>query len=65
GSSLPYLSGERTPHNDPDARGIFWGMTHASLREEDKANAPVLPCPISPGNEPRITILTPAASSGA
>ncbi|STV98940.1 Xylulose kinase [Klebsiella pneumoniae] len=22
---LPYLSGERTPHNDPDARGIFWG----------------------------------------
>lgn len=29
---LPYLSGERTPHNDPDARGIFWGMTHSSLR---------------------------------
>lgn len=22
---LPYLSGERTPHNDPDARGMFWG----------------------------------------
>ncbi|HCU1159027.1 TPA: xylulokinase [Klebsiella pneumoniae] len=31
---LPYLSGERTPHNDPDARGIFWGMTHASLRAQ-------------------------------
>ncbi len=25
---LPYLSGERTPHNDPNAKGIFWGMTH-------------------------------------
>lgn len=22
---LPYLSGERTPHNDPDAGGMFWG----------------------------------------
>lgn len=31
---LPYLSGERTPHNDPDARGIFWGMTHSSLRAQ-------------------------------
>ena len=25
---LPYLSGERTPHNDPNAKGVFWGMTH-------------------------------------
>jgi xylulokinase len=25
---LPYLSGERTPHNDPDAKGVFFGMTH-------------------------------------
>jgi xylulokinase len=24
---LPYLSGERTPHNDPHARGVFFGMT--------------------------------------
>jgi xylulokinase len=24
---LPYLSGERTPHADPDARGCFIGMT--------------------------------------
>ena len=24
---LPYLSGERTPHNDPNAKGVFWGMT--------------------------------------
>ena len=23
---LPYLSGERTPHNDPDARGVFVGL---------------------------------------
>ncbi|NMP27541.1 xylulokinase [Rahnella sp. SAP-1] len=25
---LPYLSGERTPHNDPYATGLFWGFTH-------------------------------------
>jgi len=25
---LPYLSGERTPHNDPKATGAFWGLTH-------------------------------------
>jgi len=24
---LPYLSGERTPHNDASARGVFFGMT--------------------------------------
>lgn len=25
---LPYLSGERTPHNDPHATGAFFGLTH-------------------------------------
>lgn len=25
---LPYLSGERTPHNDPFAVGVFHGLTH-------------------------------------
>jgi xylulokinase len=25
---LPYLSGERTPHNDPHVRGAFFGMSH-------------------------------------
>ena len=25
---LPYLSGERTPHNDPYAQGVFFGLTH-------------------------------------
>lgn len=25
---LPYLSGERTPHNDPLAKGAFIGLTH-------------------------------------
>ncbi len=25
---LPYLSGERTPHNDPRAMGAFYGLTH-------------------------------------
>ncbi len=27
---LPYLSGERTPHNDPNATGLLFGMTHDS-----------------------------------
>jgi xylulokinase len=27
---LPYLSGERTPHNDPHARGTLIGLTHDS-----------------------------------
>ena len=25
---LPYLSGERTPHNNPRAKGVFFGLTH-------------------------------------
>jgi xylulokinase len=29
---LPYLSGERTPHNDPYAQGTFHGLTHATER---------------------------------
>ncbi|MDY0166868.1 MAG: xylulokinase [Thermoguttaceae bacterium] len=29
---LPYLSGERTPHADPDARGCFVGLTMAHAR---------------------------------
>jgi xylulokinase len=29
---LPYLSGERTPHADPDARGCFVGLTTAHTR---------------------------------
>lgn len=31
---LPYLSGERTPHNDPFASGLFVGLTHASTRAD-------------------------------
>jgi xylulokinase len=31
---LPYLSGERTPHDDPDARGVFFGLTHATTRAD-------------------------------
>jgi len=31
---LPYLSGERTPHNDPQAKGVFFGMTHQHGRAE-------------------------------
>ncbi len=27
---LPYLSGERTPHNDPHVRGAFIGLSHES-----------------------------------
>ncbi len=29
---LPYLSGERTPHADPDARGVFFGLSLAHGR---------------------------------
>lgn len=29
---LPYLSGERTPHNNPHAKGVFFGMTHETTR---------------------------------
>jgi xylulokinase len=29
---LPYLSGERTPHNDADIRGAFAGLSHESSR---------------------------------
>ncbi len=29
---LPYLAGERTPHNDPFATGQFHGLTHESTR---------------------------------
>ncbi|OOY10952.1 xylulokinase [Thioclava marina] len=30
---LPYLSGERTPHNDATARGSFTGLSHLSTAE--------------------------------
>jgi xylulokinase len=29
---LPYLSGERTPHANPYAQGVFFGMTHTTTR---------------------------------
>jgi xylulokinase len=31
---LPYLSGERTPHNDPDVRGAFVGLSADTGRED-------------------------------
>jgi len=31
---LPYLSGERTPHNNPQAKGVFFGLTHQHGRPE-------------------------------
>ncbi|MCI9546759.1 MAG: xylulokinase [Lachnospiraceae bacterium] len=31
---LPYLMGERSPHNDPKARAMFIGMTMDTTREE-------------------------------
>lgn len=31
---LPYLSGERTPHNNPQAQGAFFGLTHQHGRPE-------------------------------
>jgi xylulokinase len=29
---LPYLSGERTPHNNADARGVFFGLSERTSR---------------------------------
>jgi xylulokinase len=31
---LPYLSGERTPHNDPSIRGGFFGISHDTTRRD-------------------------------
>ncbi len=31
---LPYLSGERTPHNDPNAQGVFFGLTHNTSKND-------------------------------
>ncbi len=31
---LPYLSGERCPHNDGNVRGAFIGISHATSRED-------------------------------
>jgi xylulokinase len=31
---LPYLSGERTPHDDPSARGVFFGLGHETTRAD-------------------------------
>ena len=31
---MPYLSGERCPHNDGDVRGAFLGLTHSTTRPD-------------------------------
>lgn len=31
---LPYLMGERSPHNDPDVRGLFYGLSMRTTRTE-------------------------------
>jgi xylulokinase len=31
---LPYLSGERTPHNDPHCRGVFFGLNSQTVRAD-------------------------------
>ncbi|MGF1756467.1 xylulokinase [Photobacterium sagamiensis] len=31
---LPYMSGERTPHNDPNAKGVFFGMAPDTTRAD-------------------------------
>lgn len=31
---LPYLMGERSPHNDPDVRGMFLGLSMDTTRED-------------------------------
>lgn len=31
---LPYLMGERSPHNDPNVRGMFFGLSMATTRDD-------------------------------
>ncbi len=31
---LPYLTGERTPHDNPHAKGVFFGLTPSTRRED-------------------------------
>src|SRR5260221_489728 len=31
---LPYLAGERTPHNDPEARAAFFGLDNTTTAED-------------------------------
>lgn len=31
---LPYLSGERSPHNNASARGMFFGLSHSTTQED-------------------------------
>jgi len=31
---LPYLMGERTPHLDPNAKGVFFGLTASTTRQD-------------------------------
>ncbi len=31
---LPYLAGERTPHDDPAAKGVFFGLSHDTSRAD-------------------------------
>lgn len=31
---LPYLSGERTPHNNPHASGVFFGLTNSTTKAD-------------------------------
>src|SRR5690348_17449136 len=38
---LPYLSGERTPHPDPLARGAFIGLTLRSEEHTSELQSPV------------------------
>lgn len=41
---LPYLSGERTPHNDPHALGVFFGLSSETQRADLVAAALVGIC---------------------
>jgi len=33
-TALPYLAGERTPHNDPEAKGVIYGLTPGATRAD-------------------------------
>jgi xylulokinase len=42
---LPYFAGERTPHNDPHARGVFFGLS-PDTQQTDVAQAVLEGAPI-------------------
>jgi xylulokinase len=49
---LPYLSGERTPHDDPHARGVYFGLTPSTSRTDlARATMEGIACSVADGRD--------------